>query len=147
MEAEKIITPEDRDAIKIAIGKAERLTSGEIRVFVDDTCPGNVLDRAAHLFHKLEMDKTKDRNGVLIYLSIVDRKHAIIGDSGIHAKVKDDFWNTIKEEMMQHFKEQKITKGLLHAINEAGKALSVYFPLQKDDTDELPDDIIFGGEG
>lgn len=147
MEAEKIITPEDRDAIKIAIGKAEKLTSGEIRVFVDDTCPGNVLDRAAHLFHKLEMDKTKDRNGVLIYLSIVDRKLAIIGDAGIHAKVKDDFWNTIKEEMAQHFKGQKITVGLIHGINEAGKALSVYFPLQKDDTDELPDDIIFGGEG
>lgn len=146
MQAEKIITPEKRNEIKSAISKAEKLTSGEIRVFFEDKCKTNVLDQAAFIFHKLKMDQTKDRNGVLIYISVADHKFAIIGDVGIHQKVKDDFWNKIKEEMTVHFKGGDISGGLIHAINESGKALATYFPYSKDDRDELPDEIIFGGE-
>lgn len=147
MEAEKIITPSKRKEIKSAIKKAEQLISGEIRVFIDDTCKADVLDRAAHIFEKLEMHKTKARNGVLIYVAVVDHKFAIIGDGGIHKLVKDDFWNKIKSEMTEHFKQNNIAEGIIHAVHESGKALSAYFPLQKNDEDELPDDIVFGGEG
>lgn len=144
MNAEKILTPAKRDEIKAAIKKAEKITSGEIRVVVEDTCKADVLDRAAHLFHKLKMHETKERNGVLIYVSVDDHKFAIIGDAGIHKIVKDDFWNKIKEEMAQHFRQEQIAEGIIHAIHEAGKALSHHFPCQKNDRDELSDEIIFG---
>ncbi|MEO5570351.1 MAG: TPM domain-containing protein [Bacteroidia bacterium] len=144
MNAEKILTPEKRDIIGAAIKNAEKLTSGEIRLVVEDTCNTDVLDRAAHLFHKLKMDQTKERNGVLIYVSVDDHKFAIIGDAGIHKIVKDDFWNKIKEEMTAHFRQQHIAEGIIHAINEAGKALSHHFPFQTDDRDELSDEIVFG---
>ena len=147
MNAEKILTPSKRDEIRAAIKKAEKVTSGEIRLVIEDTCKVDVLDRAAHLFHKLKMDLTKERNGVLIYVSVDDHKFAIIGDAGIHKIVKDDFWNKIKEEMAQHFREGKIAEGIIHAIHEAGNALSHHFPFHKDDSDELSDEIVFGDEG
>jgi uncharacterized membrane protein len=146
MNAEKILTPEKRDEIKAAIKKAEKITSGEIRIVVEDTCKVDVLDRAAHLFRKLKMHETKERNGVLIYISVDDHKFAIIGDAGIHQIVKDDFWNKIKEEMAAHFRQNNIAGGIIHAVHEAGKALSHHFPCQKDDSDELSDDIVFGDE-
>ena len=111
---------------------------------VEDFCKADVLDRAAFLFHKLKMDLTKERNGVLIYVSVNDHKLAIIGDAGIHKIVKDDFWNKIKEEMAQHFRDGHIANGIIHAIHEAGKALSQHFPCQQNDSDELSDEIVFG---
>jgi uncharacterized membrane protein len=144
MNAEKIITPAKREEIGAAIKKAEKVTSGEIRIVIEDTCKGDVLDRAAHLFRKLKMHETKERNGVLIYVSVDDHKFAIIGDAGIHKIVRDDFWNKIKEEMAQHFRQGQLAEGIIHAIHEAGKALSHHFPCQKDDRDELSDEIFFG---
>ena len=144
MEAEKIISPDERTKIKSAVESAEKITSGQIRIFVEDFCKVDVLDRAAHVFRKLKMHHTKDRHGVLIYVSMVDHKFAIIGDAGIHKHVKDDFWNKIKEEMTAHFLQNHIAGGIIHAINEAGKALSQHFPHKKNGTNELSDDIIFG---
>ncbi|HKR05742.1 MAG TPA: TPM domain-containing protein [Bacteroidia bacterium] len=144
MNAEKLITPADRDEIKAAIKKAEKVTSGEVRVVIEDTCKADVLDRTALLFHKLKMDQTKERNGVLIYVSVDDHKFAIIGDAGIHKIVKDDFWNKIKEDMAERFRQGHIAEGIIHAIHEAGKALSHHFPCRTDDHDELSDEIFFG---
>ncbi len=146
MQAEKIITTGHRDEIKAAISKAEKLTSGEIRVFVEDNCKMTPLDRAAQLFELLKMHQTKERNGVLIYVSVVDHKYAIIGDAGIHRHVKDEFWNKLSDNMVEHFKQGEIYKGIIHAVHEAANVLSKHFPCQKDDKDELSNDIIFGND-
>ena len=146
MEAEKIISPKEREKIKSAIHEAEKITSGEIRVFVEDTCKVDVLDRAAHLFRKLKLHLTKERNGVLIYVSVVDHKFAIIGDAGIHKHVKDDFWNKMKDDMLEHFKQGNIHTGIIYAVQEAGKALGANFPCKKDDANELSDEIVFGND-
>ncbi|MBL0340407.1 MAG: TPM domain-containing protein [Bacteroidetes bacterium] len=130
--------------IKAAIGAAEKRTSGEIRVFIEDSAEDGPLDRAAFLFNKLGMDKTNLRNGVLIYVAFVDHKFCIIGDSGINQKVGATFWNAIKEKMIGHFKENRIAQGLLEAIVDSGEALAKYFPYAAADRNELPDDIMFG---
>ncbi|MFI5218198.1 MAG: TPM domain-containing protein [Bacteroidia bacterium] len=146
MKSKEFFTSENRDAITSAIKEAEKITSGEIRVFIDKKCPGDVLDQAAHVFHKLKMHQTKERNGVLIYVSISDHKFAIIGDAGIHQHVKDDFWNKIKDEMAEQFRKGNITGGLSHAIHAAGIALQKYFPRMKNDKDELSNEIVFGND-
>jgi uncharacterized membrane protein len=147
VRAPDLFTEEQRNAIQHAVHEAELLTSGEIRVFIDDHCKdADVLNRAATVFEKLNMHQTALRNGVLLYLSVEDRKFAIIGDIGIHEKVKDDFWNEAKTEMLSHFKNNKVTEGLIAGIIKAGKALGVYFPRAHDDTNELPNDIVFGEE-
>ena len=82
--SKKLFTEEESKAIVSAIAEAEDKTSGEIRLHVEPNCKGEVLDRAAEVFFKLGMDKTKDSNGVLIYVAHEDHKFAIIGDKGIN---------------------------------------------------------------
>src|SRR5438067_303637 len=103
MSAENNFTEEDRTKILASIKEAEKNTSGQIRLFVEDRCDENVLDRAAFLFKELRMHETKHRNGVLFYLALKSRKFAILGDSGIHSTVHKDFWHDIKLEMQHHF--------------------------------------------
>ncbi|MCC7203363.1 MAG: TPM domain-containing protein [Nitrospirae bacterium] len=140
----KLFTKEDRDKITAAIGMAEKQTSGEIRLFIDDKCRGNVLDRAALIFEKLEMHKTAARNGVLFYLAVRDHKFAILGDAGINAVVTHGFWDEIKDTAIEHFKKGEYSEGLIKGIDMAGTALKQYFPYDERDKNELSDEIVFG---
>ena len=144
MSTLKAITPGELSELKTAISKAERRTSGEVRVFIEDHSEDGPLDRAAFLFHKLGMDKTDLHNGVLIYVALRDRKFSIIGDSGIHKQVGDGFWDAISNKMMSSFKQGHLFDGLMTAIHEAGEALAIHFPFNSGDKNELSDDIIFG---
>ena len=147
MDAVNFFNREEKARIKSAIQEAELNTSGEIRVHIENRCREDVMDRAAWWFAKLEMHKTELRNGVLFYLAIKDRKFAILGDAGINAVTPDDFWDKIKENMLGHFTEGRFTEGLSEGILMAGEQLKVNFPHQKDDVNELSDDISFGGKG
>ncbi len=134
----------EKDKIVNAIKLAEKETSGEIRVHIDKKCKGDVLDRASYIFEKLEMHKTKLRNGVLFYLAVDDHKFAILGDAGINNVVSDDFWEDVKENMLIHFKSNNFSDGLIEGISMAGEKLKAFFPYKSDDINELDDDISFG---
>ena len=131
MSPEKAFTQQQKDAMVAAIKQAEKDTSGEIRVHIENRSKIDVLDRAA------------ERNGVLIYVALLDHKSAILGDAGINAKVPADFWDSIMKNMVAKFKEGKITEGICEAVITAGEQLKVYFPYQTDDVNELPDEISF----
>jgi len=81
---------------------------------------------------------------VLIYLSINDRKFAIIGDSGINKVVPEGFWNRIKEIMISHFVKNEYAQGIIEGIEMTGQQLRQYFPWQTDDVNELSDEISYG---
>lgn len=138
-----IFNDEEQQRIKKAVEDAERYTSGEIRVCLEKNCSEDVLDRAAKYFHKLDMHKTKLRNGVLIYLATVDRKFAIIGDAGINKAVPEGFWDDAKEAMLAHFKFGNLIEGITTGVAMAGEHLQKYFPHQLDDKNEISDDIAF----
>jgi len=138
-----IFNEEEQQHIRTAIEDAEKHTSGQIRVCIEKTCNENVLDRAAKYFHKLEMHQTKHRNGVLVYLATVDRKFAIIGDAGINKVVPADFWDSTKEDMLEHFKLGDLVEGIVTGLKITGDHLQKYFPHNTDDTNELSDDIAF----
>jgi uncharacterized membrane protein len=144
LTAEQYFTEANRKAVNDAIAAAEKKTSGELRLFIEETCKDDVLDRAAFIFHQLKMDATSARNGVLIYLAMKSHKFAIIGDSGINSKVPPDFWNKIKEEMQHHFSSGDFITGLERGITMAGEALQKYFPYHGADANELSDEIVFG---
>ena len=129
--------------IKQAVEAAEKHTSGEIRVCVEKTCSEDVLDRAAKYFTQLDMQKTKLRNGVLIYLATEDRKFAIIGDGGINKEVPVDFWDTTKNEMLEQFKQGNLIEGIVIGITRAGEKLGTFFPCATDDVNEVSDDVAF----
>lgn len=147
MKAARLFDDAGRQRLSLAVQQAEQQTSGEIRVFVDDHCKEDVLDRAAFVFSKLGMEKTEQRNGVLIYVALNDRKFAIIGDAGIHARVGEVFWKEVKEQMASFFKKGKIIEGLEYAVLEAGMRLKEFFPRSSDDRNELSDEVHFGDGG
>jgi len=144
MKPAEFLSKEDEKLIVAAIEKAEEQTSGEIRVHIESSCKSEVLDRAVNVFKLLSLHKTKERNGVLFYMSVKDRKFAIIGDAGINAVVPKDFWDTTKETVLDHFKKGEFTQGLIKGIEMAGNHLKQYFPHQKDDVNELSDEISYG---
>jgi uncharacterized membrane protein len=146
MKASSFFTLEDKTRIIAAITEAEKETSGEIRVHVESSCNGDVLDRAAWMFSKLGMEKTAARNGVLFYLATDDRKFAVIGDAGINAKVPEGFWDCVKEVLAKNFREGKFVEGLSEGILLSGKQLRTHFPYRKEDINELTNDISFGGD-
>ena len=144
MSTNKFLSKEEEQQVVQAIQSAEHQTSGEIRIHIESVCKGNVLDRAAWLFKSLKMHETAQRNGVLIYLSTSDRKFAIIGDSGINAVVPAGFWNDVKELMIGNFSKGNLTEGFVLGIGKVGEKLKEFFQFQKDDVNELTDEISYG---
>ncbi len=141
--ARNFFTEDQQEDLRLSIMNAELDTSGEIRVHIENTCQGEVMDRALVIFQKLEMHKTANRNGVLIYLAVKNRKFAIIGDEGIHKIVTENYWDSIKNKMLEHFRENRFTEGLVEAITETGRQLKKNFPYKVNDVNELPDEISF----
>ena len=143
MNAASFFTKEQKAEILDSIKEAEKATSGEIRVHIESTCQEDVLDRASWIFNKLNMYKTADRNGVLFYLAVNDRKFAVIGDGGINAIVSEEFWDEIKQLMEKYFREGKFTEGLSQGILMTGSQLKINFPYNNNDVNELSDEITF----
>ncbi len=142
----KFFSAEEKHHIVQAIQNAEHRTSGEIRVFVESRCSYmDALDRAVEVFQKMEMYKTEQRNGVLVYVAIRDRQLAVFGDQGIHEKVGDEYWNRVVASMLGSFNRDNYAEGISGCIKEIGEALQSYFPYDSEtDKNELPDDIVFG---
>lgn len=129
-----------------AIRQAEKSTSGEVRVYVESRCPWmDAIDRAAEIFYRLKMDKTEQRNGVLVYVAMKDRQLAVFGDEGIHRIVGTEYWNTRVSEMLSSFNKEDYAQGIAEAVIQIGDALQTHFPYNRDtDKNELPDEIVFG---
>ena len=137
---------EEKQTISEAIRNAEQCTSGEIRVYVESKCPFmDAIDRAKELFVKLEMEKTGQRNGVLVYIAMVDHQLAVYGDAGIHEKVGSEFWNKLVADMIRDFNRDNYAEGIAHSVQTIGQALGSCFPYDRaTDKNELSDDITFG---
>lgn len=133
----------EQDRIANAISDAEKATSGEIRIAIDKHCKDEAYDKAVEYFAKLNMDKTAQRNGVLIYLAFADQKFAIIGDNGINKVVPTDFWETTKVAMNAHFAKGDLADGIIAGVALAGEKLALFFPYQTGDINELPNDIVY----
>ena len=138
-----LFNDEEQQRIRETVERAEKHTSGEIRVCVEKTCSEDVLDRAAKYFTQLDMHKTKLRNGVLIYLATDDHKFAIIGDGGINKVVPDNFWDDAKLQMLEQFKQGNLVEGIATGVKLAGEQLKKYFPYDTNDSNELSDDVSF----
>lgn len=139
-------TDRQKEAIQQAIARAELDTSGEIRVHIDKKCKTDPVERAVEVFHRLEMHKTTQQNGVLIYIALVDRKLAIVGDKGINAVVPDHFWDDERDLMISYFKNGQFTEGLVEGIKKVGEQMKEFFPYIENDTNELSNDVTFGND-
>lgn len=132
----------EKEKIVAAIKHAELNTSGEVKVHVEELCTeADPLERAKAVFLYLSLHKTAQRNGVLFYLAHGDRKFAVLGDAGIDKVVPANFWESTRDTLRQYFLQGSFSEGLQMGIREAGEQLKKYFPYQKDDVNEISDDI------
>ena len=137
------IPNEGQRRIADAITAAERHTTGEICVHVTPRCRGDVMKRAARTFNRLHLYTTKRRNAVLIFVAYDDRKFAILGDTGINDVVPQGFWDGEVEELTNYLKAGRPVDGLCAIIARMGERLSEYFPGERDDENELSNEVTF----
>ena len=138
------LSEEDLAAIAGAVRQAEARTSAEVRVHLDHTCEEDALQRAVKIFERLGMHRTAERHGVLIYVSVTDRKLAVIGDAGIHERVGEAYWRELVDAVRDRLRQQRSREGLIHAVEQVGETLSRHFPRRPDDVNELSDDVSVG---
>lgn len=139
----KFLTKEEGDSIINCIKDAEKMTSGQIRVHFQKKIKDDVRNAAIEVFFKLEMEKTSNRNGVLFFIVPKKKMFAVIGDEGINNVVPSNFWDEIKDLLEAEFKEKQWVGGICKAISKAGEKLKIYFPIQEDNKNELPDEISY----
>ena len=131
----------DRQQIVDAIGAAEKMTSGEIRVHIQPKAQGVIRNTAERTFERLGMTRTKERNGVLLFIATEDQQFVILGDEGIDARVPEGFWDEIAHKLHDRFQQGDFTAGIVDAIHSAGRELKTYFPRAHDDVDELTNEV------
>lgn len=142
--ARDFFSKDEKKRIREAILDAERLTSGEIQVHLENHARKPLAERVQEVFNILNISDTSRRNGVLFYLAVKDRQFAILGDAGIDQVVEPDFWDNVRQHMELMFREGKFADGICDGVRMAGQQLVRYFPITKDDRNELPDDISYG---
>jgi len=141
---EKFLSEEEEQEIVQAILEAEKNTSGEIRVHIESHTRLEHFDRAKEVFHLLKMDNTKDENGVLIYVAVNDKKFVIFGDKGIDKAVHENFWDTTRDVIQAHFKNENFKQGIIEGVISTGKQLESNFPWNHGDINELSDEVSKG---
>ena len=144
MRPKQFIEQLDEAQIVAAIAKAERKTSGEIRVCVSHRKREDALAAAQRRFSKLGMARTRQRNAVLIYFAPQARKFAIWGDVGVHEKCGQAFWNDLASAMGHLLKQGQFTEAVVATVKQVGDALAKDFPPVADDRNELPDKVSEG---
>jgi uncharacterized membrane protein len=141
MRQKEFLAALDQQKIVAAIGDAEKLTSGEIRVHIQPKARGEIRDVAERTFERLGMTKTALRNGVLLFIACEEQRFVILGDRGIDEKVPAGFWDDVAASLTEHFKSGALTEGIVEAILGVGQKLQQEFPHAADDVDELSNEI------
>lgn len=100
-----------------------------------------VLEAAQGAFLRFGLTNTRDRTGVLIFVSLKEHRVQILGDKGIHEKVGTDFWKAETDRIVTAIREGRAAQGIIAAIGDIGQKLQMHFPRKSDDTNELPDRV------
>lgn len=143
MSSEPLLTEEQEQSVVEAISRAEKVTSAEIRVHIEENCKKDPIERARKVFHKLKMDRTERKNGVLIYVATDDRKLAVFGGKGIYEKVGHQFWDDVVEQLSTRYVNGQYEKGLVEAVETVADKLEEIYPYEQGVVNELSNQISY----
>jgi|WetSurMetagenome_2_1015567.scaffolds.fasta_scaffold31702_4 uncharacterized membrane protein len=143
----KFLSKTELEELKNEIGKIESCTSGEIRIcfklkrgFHERKLACREL--AIKEFYKLEMQKTLEKTGVLIFILFKERKFEVVADKGINSKINQKTWELITSHLNTEFVQGNFKTGLIKCLNEIKNILIKEFPIKTGDRNELPNDIV-----
>jgi putative membrane protein len=101
-----------------------------------------VRDRALRAFYEKGLYRTREETGILIFLSLLERKVWILGDRGINSKIPPGSWQALAAELAAGIRSERAAEALCRVISGCGSELARHFPRRSDDKNELADDIM-----
>ncbi len=101
-----------------------------------------VRERAVRAFYEKGLYKTRDETGILIFISLMERKVWILGDRGINRKIPHSRWRELARNLSTGVREDKAFPALCGVIESLGRELALHFPKKTDDVNELSDDVL-----
>jgi len=101
-----------------------------------------VREAALTSFFKEELYRTRDETGILIFISVFERKVWVLADRGINAKVSEGHWEGIVSQIVDGIKNRRQCVAICEAVTKVGDLLKGHFPIKPDDTDELKNLIV-----
>jgi uncharacterized membrane protein len=111
-----------------AIHKAERATTGHIRVYVAHSKAPDPIFAAVHRFQKLKMHQNPKHNAILIFIAPKSQTYAVIGGRSIHEKAGDTAWQSLATNIGENLKSSQFTSAIISGVEEAGSLLQTHFP-------------------
>ncbi|MFY1045016.1 TPM domain-containing protein [Chryseobacterium sp. GP-SGM7] len=139
----RFLTNQQIDSLVKAIQSAEQHSTGEIRVHIDSSTDSNIAEAAFNVFKELCKDKTAEKNAVLFHVNFENKYLTIIGDTGIHAKVHQSYWDHLHDYITSEFAKGHFYQALKSGILETGLELKKHFPVKGENHNELPNEITF----
>ncbi|MFA7717137.1 MAG: TPM domain-containing protein [Candidatus Absconditabacterales bacterium] len=141
------LTKKEKKTITDMVAQAEKTTAGEIRVVIvgnSKSFKGDnpVYAHAVEAFHKYGLGNTKDKTGVLIFLSVGERRIEILADEGISAKIEQSTWDSMVAKLIERIRSGNTCNGICEVVKQVGTLLTSHFPIQPDDKNELPNEVI-----
>jgi putative membrane protein len=101
-----------------------------------------VRRRAISIFKAAAERRTTGRTGILIYLSMGERRAEIVADEAILKVTDDHTWGEAMSSLIEQVREGRPGDGIVAAIERVGEVLAEHFPRTADDTNEIPDKLI-----
>jgi putative membrane protein len=99
-------------------------------------------EQAFQEFHRFELHRTDARTGVLLFVSLLERRAIVLADEGIHARVGPEPWQATNEAVLAGIRRGSLAAGLLAGIESTGAVLAQHFPPAAGDRNEVPDRIV-----
>ncbi len=99
-------------------------------------------ERAQLEFFQHQVNQTKKATGILLFVSLMEKRVVVLGDQSISQKIKPETWQEVVKLILEGIKSEKMSKGFEAGIVKCGEILSTHFPIQKNDTNELSNELI-----
>jgi putative membrane protein len=113
------------------------------RLFMSEARATEVAEeQAVQEFHRMGLHKTRNATGVLLFVSLLERRVIVLGDEGIHARVGADHWTATTQAVLKSIAAGSLKDGLLAGITLCGAVLAEHFPARRDDVNELADRLV-----
>ena len=123
------------------VAPVKRLLAGS------DLIARTVHNRATRAFVEEEVFNTRDRTGILLFISLLEHRIEVMGDEGINRRVSADDWIDVVAKIRTGLKTRKVAEGLIDAIELCGQLLERRgVEIQPDDTDELSNEVRFSDD-
>ncbi len=145
--AKDAFPPAALERISHAVHETEKGTSAEVRISIRDSRATSeaglsIKDIAMKEFLHLEMEKTKDRSGILLFILYDERQFYVLGDEGVHKRTAPEGWQDVAATLKSHFKQAEFEAGVIAALKKMQHHVRESMPLSGEHTQELPEEVV-----